>query len=190
MPLVGVSNVMVAVYGALGLVALVAGIVSTVVFDLPEKARRVWLKWRGRWPIAAGLEWPDMKRVYPSRSIDFRDDPQHDGARSVVLHLFNHAPGDRHVLLDDESAVLGVKSARIAPADGFWIPSQESVNVVFTLLAPRQSWAGAPVVELKLTARTNADEKICWSGKVTPVPWDSGAPPVAFGPPPFWGGHS
>jgi hypothetical protein len=181
---------MVAVYGALVLVALVAGIVSTVVFDLPEKARRVWLKWRGLWPIAVRLEWPDIKRVYPSQSIDFRDDPQHEGARSVVLHLFNHSPGDRHVVLNDESEVLGVKSARIAPAAGFWIPSQESVNAVFTLLAPRQSWASAPVVRLKLRARTNADEKIWWRGNVTPLPYDSGAPPVAWGPPPFSGGWS
>jgi hypothetical protein len=139
-------------------------------------------------PIAVGTEWPGLERVHPSGPIDFRDDPNHEGVRSVVLHLFNHAGHRRHVLLKDVSKVLGIRSARIVSADGFWIPSQEGVNVVLTLQAPRQSWAGAPVVRLKLRAKTNADEKVWWGGNVTPLPYDSGVPPVAYGPPPFWSG--
>jgi hypothetical protein len=172
---------------------VVAGLVASLlalVFDWPARVKREVLKWRGRWPIAVRLEVPGVEQVHPSGPIDFRDDPNHEGVRSVVLHLFNHAGHRRLVLLKDDSEVLGVRSARIVSADGFWIPSQEGMNAVLTLQAPRQSWAGAPVVRLKLRAETNADEKICWRGDVTPLPYDSGAPLVAFGPPPFSGGWS
>ena len=116
-------------------------------------------------------ERPGLDANWPDGPITLPDDPNHEGARSVILHLYNHADHQRHVIVREDSEVHGPLGGQLV-ARSFWIPGRTSMNVAFTLTAPRYAWADAPVVRLKLKGSTDAGEKFRWRGNVAPRPYN------------------
>jgi hypothetical protein len=89
----------------------------------------------------------------------------------VVLHLYNHADHQRHVIVREDSQVHGPLGARLV-SRSFWIQGHTGMNIAFTLTAPPHSWLDSPVVRLRLKGSTDAGEKIRWRGNVAPRPYN------------------
>jgi hypothetical protein len=160
------------------IIGAVVGIIGTVL-GWPATVRRWVLKRLGRWPIAANNERSGVDRQYPSGPIYPADDPRRAGVRSVVLHLYNHADHQRHVIVNEDSQVIGPKEARLIRRE-FSIQGHTGMNLVLTLTAPPHAWTDAPVVRLKLRGSTDAGERVRWRGAVMPLPYDYSGPVLGY----------
>jgi hypothetical protein len=153
------------------IIGVIVAVITALIFDWPARVWKAVLRWRGQRPIAVNNERPDLEPDWPQGPITLPDDPKREGARSVVLHLYNHADHPRHVIVREDSEVHGPAAARLV-GRSFWIPGHTGMNVAFTLTAPRYSWADAPVVQLRLKGSTDAGERIRWRGNVAPRPYN------------------
>jgi hypothetical protein len=84
-PVVSVEQ-LVAIGG--GFVALI----TALIFDWPARVWKAVLRWRGRLPIATNHERPEVERLYATDPVQIKGDPNHEGARCVVLDA---RPGEK-----------------------------------------------------------------------------------------------
>ncbi len=163
----------------LGIVAVLVTILTALIFDWPARVWKAVRRWRGQRPIAVNHEWPDLEPDWPNGPITLPDDPKHESARSVVLHLYNHDDHLRRVVVGEDSEIHGPVGAKLQGRT-LSIPGRTGINVAFTLTAPRYSWANAPVVRLTLKGSTDARERIRWRGSVAPRPYNYAGTFVGF----------
>jgi hypothetical protein len=171
MATVTVEGMGVSVTQLVTIIGVIATVITALIFEWPAKTWQAVLRWRGERPIAVNNERPDLEPDWPDGPVTLPDDPKRERARSVILHFYNHADHQRHVIVRKDSEVHGPAGARLV-SRSFWIPGRGSMNVAFTLTASRYSWADAPVVQLRLKGSTDAGEKIRWRGNVAPRSYD------------------